>query len=95
MFVRKLKEEAGHLFQEYIATSEQLLALAQAELRSFHIVSNGHLCNQPLGGDKVRDHCDIVGNYRDAAHCRCNLAYRIPKSDWKLPVVISRAMMGT
>ena len=40
------------------------------------------------GGDRVRDHCHIVGNYRGNAHSRCNLTYRISKSDWKLPVVI-------
>ena len=36
----------------------------------------------------MRDHCHIVGIYRDAAHSRCNLAYRISKSEWKLAVVI-------
>ena len=77
MFVRNLQEEA-----------EQVLALTEAELRSFHIANNCHIWSQPLGGDKVRDHCHIVGNYRGAAHTRCNLAYRISKSDWKLPVII-------
>ena len=44
---------------------------------------------QPAAGwDKVRDHCHIVGKYRCVAHSRCNLAYRIPKSEWKLPAVI-------
>ena len=88
MFVRKLQEEGEQLFQEYIATPQQLLALTVAELRSFHTAINCHICNQPLGGDKVRDHCHIVGCYRGTAHSRCNLAYRISKSDWKLPVVI-------
>ena len=36
MFVRKLQEEAEQLFQEYIATPQQLLAFTKAELRSFH-----------------------------------------------------------
>ena len=61
MFVRKLQEEADQLFQEYIATPQQLLALTDAELRSFRTATNCHICNQPLGGDKVRDHCHIVG----------------------------------
>ena len=54
MFVRKLQEEVEQLFQEYIATPQQLLAL------TFHTASNCHICDQPLGGDKVRDHCHIV-----------------------------------
>ena len=87
MFSRKLQEEEGNLFLEYIATPQQLLALTEAELRSFHAI-NCHICNQPLGGDNVRGHCHIVGFYRCAALSRCNLACRISKSDWKLPVVI-------
>ena len=63
MFVCKLQEEAKQLFQEYIVTPQQLLELTGAELRSFHTATNCHICNQLLGGDKVRDHCHIVGNY--------------------------------
>ena len=36
----------------------------------------------------MRDHCHIVGKYHGNVHSRCNLAYRISKSEWKLPVVI-------
>ena len=60
MFVRKLQEEAEQVFQEYIATPQ--LALADAELCSFHTAINCHICNQLLGGVKVRDHCHIVVN---------------------------------
>ena len=67
MFVRKLQEEAEQLF---------LQTLTNAELRSFHTATKCHRCNQLLGGDKVRGHCHIVGNYRGAAHSRCNLVYR-------------------
>ena len=86
--MRKLQEEAEQLFQEYIDTPQQLLELTDAELRSFHSAAKGHICNRPLGGDKVRDHCHIVGNCRGAAHSRCNQPYRISKSEWKLPVVM-------
>ena len=66
-----------------------LLPLTVAELRPFHTAINCHICSQPLGSDKVRDHCHIVvGNYRDNAHSRCNLMYRISKSGWQLSVVI-------
>ena len=88
MFVRKLQEESEQMFQEYIATHQQLPALTEAELRSFHTAITCHICNQPLGGVKVRDHCDIVGNYWGPSHSRCNLAYRISKSEWKVPVVM-------
>ena len=42
MFVRKLQEEAEHLFQEYIATPQQLLELTDA------VSINCHICNRPL-----------------------------------------------
>ena len=48
MFVRKLQEEAEQLFQEYIATPQQLLALTETELRSFHTAINCHI--QPAAG---------------------------------------------
>ena len=88
MFVRKLQEEAEQLFQEYIDTPQQLLDLTDTELHSFHTAANCHICNRPLRGDEVRDHCHFVGDYRGVAHSRCNLAYRISKFEWKLPVVM-------
>ena len=65
MFVRKLQEEVELLFHEFIATPQQRLALTEAELRSFHTAINCHICNQSLGGNKVRDHCHIVGTFAD------------------------------
>ena len=47
-----------------------------------------HKCTKPLGDDKVRNHYQIVGSYRGAAHSECNLMYRISKSGCKRPVVI-------
>ena len=72
----------------YKMVSSVIPEFTDAELRSFHTATNFHICSQPLGGDKVRDHCHIVGNYRGAAHSRCNLEYRISKFEWKLPVVM-------
>ena len=60
MFVRKLQEGAEQLSQEHIDTPQQLLELTDAQSRSFHTATNCHICNQPLGGDKVRDHCHII-----------------------------------
>ena len=37
-----------------------------------------------LGKDKVRDHCQITGKYRGAAHSQRNLKLKIPK---KLPII--------
>ena len=29
---------------------------------------------------KVRDHCHFTGEYKDAAHIKCDLKYRVPKN---------------
>ena len=85
--VRDLQQEAKQLFGEYIATPKPMLLTAR-ELRSFNNATACHICTKPLGDDKVRDHCYIVGGYRGTAHNECNLMYRISKPGWKLPVVI-------
>ena len=40
--------------------------------------------NQKIIKDKVRDNCQITGNFRGAAHKKCNLKLRIP---WKIPAI--------
>ena len=44
------------------------------------------ICNQKINKDKdnVRDHCHITGQYRGAAHNKCNSKLKIPK---KLPII--------
>ena len=67
MFVRKLQEETEQLFQEYIATPQQLPALTEAELRFFHTAVNCRICVI------IVTLWDSLG----VAYSRCNLAYRI------------------
>ena len=95
-FVRDLQQETKQLFDEFIAAPKPML-LTATELRSFNNATTRHICTKPLGDDKVRDHCHIVGSYRGNAHNECNLMYRTSKSGWKLPVVIHNlnGMMDT
>ena len=86
-FVRDLQQEGRQLFDEYIATPKSMLLIA-TELQSFNSGTTYHICTKPLGDNKVRGRCHIVGSYRGAAYNECNLMYRISKSGWKLPVVI-------
>ena len=88
-FVRDLQQEAKQLLDEYFPTPKPLL-LTATELRWFNNATTCHIYTKPLVGDKVRDHCHIVGSYRGAAHNEYNLMYMISKSGWKLPVVIHK-----
>ena len=45
---------------------------------------NCHICEEPLGTDRVRDHCHLSGNFRGAAHNDCNLNY---KFTGRIPVI--------
>ena len=45
------------------------------------------ICDRPLNGDSVRDHCHITGKYRGAAHNKCNLKLGINPKKTKIPVV--------
>ena len=41
---------------------------------------------------KVKDHCHYKGKFRGAAHCKCNLDYKVQK---ELPVIIHNAKYDT
>ena len=38
-----------------------------------------HICNEELCKDRVRDHYNLSGNFRGAAHEVCNLKYKVLK----------------
>ena len=46
-----------------------------------------HVCEKPLEGDTVRDHCHITGKYRGAAYNVCNLKLRLSPKTTTIPVV--------
>ena len=45
----------------------------------FNAADDCFICGQPLGTDRVRDHCHLSGKFRGAAHNLCNLNYKLPK----------------
>ena len=86
-FVRDLQQEAKQLCAEYITTPNPML-FTVSDSQSFNNAAPCHICENPLGEYKVRDHCHITVKYRGDAHNECNLNYRIQQNSWKLPVVI-------
>ena len=52
--------------------------------KEFNAAVNCHICSRELGDDRVRDHCHFTGEYRGAAHNKCNLMCKKPRI---LPVI--------
>ena len=55
--------------------------------RAHNAATTCHVCEKPLEGDSVRDHCHITGRYRGAAHNVCNLKLRLSPKTTTIPVV--------
>ena len=58
--------------------------MSPKEQKLFDEAVTCHICSRELREDKVRDHCHFTGQYRGAAHNKCNLMCRKPMN---LPVI--------
>ncbi|XP_067942840.1 uncharacterized protein [Watersipora subatra] len=79
VFVREVEKEvkklyANHKFKKPLSEIER-----NKHKQEYEEATHCHICKKELSGDKVLDHCHLTGNYRGAAHNKCNLDYRIPK----------------
>ena len=62
-----------------ILKNPQPMRMTPDEERTFQQAQDCHICDQPLGADRVRDHDHLTGDYRGAAHNECNLALKYKK----------------
>ena len=83
LFVEKLTEVTKGIYNDFYRRPKPL-KLTRAEQKSFEEAKTCHICNCELKKDKVRDHCHFTGQYRGAAHNKCNLMCKKPKV---LPVI--------
>ena len=63
------------------------MRMPQGDWLAFRAAETCHVCDKPLEGDSVRDHCHITGKYRGAAHTTCNLKLRLSPKTTAVPVV--------
>ena len=51
------------------------------EEEQFQSINTFWICEKTIDDDeeKVRDHCDITGKFRNAAHCGCNINLQLTK----------------
>ena len=83
VFVEKLVEVTKGIYNDFYRRPKPL-RLTRVEQKSFEAATTCHICNGVLRADKVRDHCHFTGQYRGAAHNKCNLMCKKPKV---LPVI--------
>ena len=83
VFVEKLTEVTKGIYNDFYLRPKPL-RLTSEEQKSFEEAKTCHICNHELKDDKVRDHCHFTGQYRGAAHIKCNLMCKKPKV---LPVI--------
>lgn len=53
------------------------MSLSSQEENEFKNAIICHICEQPMGADRVRDHDHLTGKFRGAAHSQCNLQYQV------------------
>ena len=77
IFVEKLERDIKNIYQKFKYKKD--MRITREQERDFQEAMVCHICDSQLNGDKVRDHCHLMGRYRGAAHNKCNLAYKLPK----------------
>ena len=83
IFVEKISEVTRDIYNDYYRWPKPL-KLTQDQQKSFDKAEYCHICNTELLEDRVRDHCHFTGQYRGAAHNKCNLQCKKPRI---LPVI--------
>ena len=75
--VRTLLNIEQQLLKRLRKYSGILPTLTQVEDAIFKNALNCHICEKPLYGDKVLDHCHATGDFLGASHNACNLNRRV------------------
>ena len=83
----ELKEDAERIFSNYIKKPKSM-ELTSEEPQHFNAATEFHMCRGKFAVDnkKVRGHCHILGDFRGAAHNKCNLDFKIDPKRWNLPI---------
>ena len=80
--LKSLQEEESKI--KGVLADPKAMRMTREDLLAFRTAETCHVCDKPLEGDSVRDHCHITGEYRGATHNACNLKLWLNPS---IPVV--------
>ena len=84
-FLRALQQEERKI--KAVLDNPRAMRMTQEDRQAYNNATTCHVCEKPLEGDSVRDHCHITGQYRGAAHNTCNLKLRLSRRTTPIPVV--------
>ena len=60
-----------------VLANRQAMHMTREDRQAYDSATTCYVCEKPLAGDSVRDHCHITGQYGGAAHNACNLKLRL------------------
>ena len=83
--LKSLQEEESKI--NGVLADPKTMMMTGEDWLAFRTAETCHVCDKPLEGDSVRDHCHITGEYRRAAHNACNLKLRVNPKTTSIPVV--------
>ena len=84
-FLESLQEEERKI--KSILAIPMTTKMTRGDWQAHRSAERCHVCDKPLEGRYVRDHCHITGKYRGAAHYACNLKLRLNPKITTIPVV--------
>ena len=84
-FLQALQEEEEKL--KTVLANPKPIWMSPEDWGAYKRATTCHVCQKPLDGDSVRDHCHITGKYRGAKHNACNLKLRLNPKITVIPVV--------
>ena len=84
-FLQALQEEEQKI--KGVLANPKAMRMTREDWRAYNTATICHVCDKPLEGDSVRDHCHITGRFRGAAHNACNLKLRLNPKTTTIPVV--------
>ena len=91
-FYKHLNEAEKYI--ESILTKIVPMSLTPEEQCNFTTAEKCHICGEVLETDRVRNHDHLTGQYRGAAHNKCNFNYKFSKENYNkqgsfhIPVIL-------
>ena len=86
-FLEALREEKCRI--KAVLANPKAMHMTREDWRTHNSATSCHICEKPLDGDAVRDHCHITGKYRGTAHNACNLKLRLNPKTTQILVVFN------